>query len=142
MNVSIKTTRVYSRTRTEDVSEVIRVDFEISRLILKLKNEIRSSQFMWQDWVDTALGIMKGLGLGKMNDDRRIKRADLREPLVKMSPLPDKNSRELGERTGIVYVWMSWPSFDMRVSKFEMDQCFIANINNLQDRIYNDRAFD
>ena len=39
-----------------------------------------------------------------MNGDRKIVHADLREPVVRMSPLPDEDSRELGERTGIAHV--------------------------------------
>ena len=65
---------------------------------------------------------MKGLGQGKMNDDRRIIQADLREPVMKMSPLPDENSRELGERAGLAHVCMVWPPFDMRICNLEMDQ--------------------
>ena len=70
-----------------------------------------------------------------MNNDRRIIQADLQEPVVKMSPLPDANSRELGERRGIAHVWMGWPPFDMRICKFEMDQWFSANNMQLEDRM-------
>ena len=130
VNVSIKTYRVYSRTSPQDISVVISVDFESWKVTLQLKNESESSQFIWQDWVDTAMGIMKGLGQGTMNNDRRIRQADLRRPLVRMSPLPDENLRESGERIGIAHVWMGWPPFDTRICKFEIDQWFNAyNIN-------------
>ena len=64
---------------------IIRVDFESWRVTLQLKNEGESSQFISQDWVDTAMGIMKGLGEGKIENDRRIKQAVFRELVVRMS---------------------------------------------------------
>ena len=122
MNVSTKTYRVYTRTSPQDISVVIGVNFESRRVTIQLKNASESSQFIWQDWVDTAMGIMKGLGESTMNSDRRIIQADLREPVVRMSPLPDEDSRELGEQTGTAHVWMGWPPFDTRICKFEIDQ--------------------
>ena len=55
VNVSIKIFRVYSRTSAQDISLVIRVDFEIRRVTLQLKNESESSQFIWKDWIDVAM---------------------------------------------------------------------------------------
>ena len=142
VNVSIKTCRVYSRTSPQDISVIIRVDFESHRVSLQLKNGSESSQFIWQDWVDTAMGIMKGLGQGKMKNDRRIRQADLREPVVKMSPLPVENSREPSERSGIAQVWMGWPPFDMRICKYEIDQWHNAKNINLQNPVNQDLSYE
>ena len=66
MNVSTKTYRVYGRTSLQGMMAIIRFDFESWRVTLQRKNEGESSQFVRHDWVDTAMGIMKGLGEGKM----------------------------------------------------------------------------
>ena len=122
INVSIQTHIVYSTTSPQDISVVIRVDFESRRVTLQLKNGSESSQFIWQDWVDTAMGFMKGLREGKIKNDRRIMQTDLRGPVMRMSPLPDEHSRQLGEQTGTAHIWMGWPPFDTRICKFEIDQ--------------------
>ena len=57
VNVSTKTVRVHCRTSPQDLSVIIRVDFESWRVSLELKNGSGSSKFVRQDWVD-----MKGLG--------------------------------------------------------------------------------
>ena len=51
-------------------------------------------------------------------NDRRIVQADLRKPVVKISPL----HYEVGEQTGIAYAWMGWPPLDKRICKFEIDK--------------------
>ena len=69
---------------------------------------------------------MEELGQGTMNGGRSMIQADLREPVVRMSPLPDEDSQELGERTGMAHVWTGWQPFDIRICKFEIDQWFTA----------------
>ena len=42
------------------------------------------------------MGITNGLGESTMKNDRKMIKADLLDPVVRMSLLPDEFSRELG----------------------------------------------
>ena len=45
---------------------------------------------MWQDWMDAAMGFMKGHNYqngGKGEYKRKIRKADLRDVMTKLSPL-------------------------------------------------------
>ncbi len=131
VDASVEIWRVWTVLAPQDISLMLRVDFTNRTVSLRLRNDSGIAQFRWQDWVDAAMGCLKGI---EENDDgdlgygRQILKADLRKPMVELSPLRvNKDGMEPEvEKTTVARVWMGWPPFDVRICKFELDQWFTA----------------
>ncbi len=131
VDVSVGECRVWTVLAPQDISLMLRVDFTNRTVSLRLRNDSGITEFRWQDWVDAAMGCLKGI---EENDDgdlgygRQILKADVRKPMVELSPLcvnEDGMEPEV-EKTDTARVWMGWPPFDVRICKFELDQWFNA----------------
>ncbi len=119
--------RLWTALAPQDFSLMLRVDLTKRIVSLSLRNDGGNSQFIWQDWVDSAMGYMKGLeetDIGNCGYGRKIVRADLRKPIVEISPLrvnEDGIEPEVQETT-TARVWMGWLPFHEGICKFELDQ--------------------
>ncbi len=117
--------RVETLLSPQDVSLMIRWDSDESTVTLRLQNNSGDSRFIWQDWLDSAMGYMKGFEValdGSNGYDRKITRAELGKPMVELSPLLVDDYDAEVEKQGTARVWMGWPPFDPRICKFEVDQ--------------------
>ena len=124
LNLSNRTWKVTSDLAAQDIWIEIRIDLDAQRCQVGLKKGDDVSRFVWQDWVDAAMGFMAGYnyrGGGKGEYERRIRRADLRDTIVKLSPLRTGEDERV-IKTSLVEVWMGWPPFDVHICKFEMEQ--------------------
>ncbi len=138
--VSVELWRVWAVPAPQNISLMIRVDFANRTVSLRLRNDSGMAQFLWQDWVDAAMGCMRGIEEkeeDKLGYGRQILKADLRKPMVQLSPLrvnEDGMEPEV-EKTTTARVWMGWPPFDVSICKFELDQWFAACNANLTGRL-------
>ena len=124
VNVSTQTLKVTTNLSPQDIWVEIRIDVDMQKCSVGLKKGSEISRFVWQEWVDAAMGFMVGYndrGSGKVKYERKIKRANLREGMVTLCPLRTEDDVRVVE-TSIVEVWMGWPPFDVHICKFEMDQ--------------------
>ena len=100
------------------------MNIDMRRCWVGLKKGSEISHFVWQEWVDAAMGFMAGYnyrGAGIVIYLRRIRRANLRDGIVELCPLrTDYDGRVI--ETSSVGVWMGWPPFDVHICKFEMEQ--------------------
>ncbi len=107
----------------QHITVLIRVDYEEHLVSLTLQSD-DNARFVWQDWVDAAMGFMKGfderVDVSK-TDERRIMRPNLQQGIVELSPLHQVDNRRCKE-TNTARIWMGWPAFDVRICKFEMEQ--------------------
>ena len=60
-------------------------------------------------------------GDGKVEYERKIRRADLRDGTVALCPLRTNDEARVRE-TNSLKVWIGWPPFDVHICKFEMEQ--------------------
>ena len=108
------------------------VDTVSGNASIELKSEKRSIQFMWEKWINAAMGLMKGHGelWESFWDDEEdvyqgpialINPADLSRPMLKLEP-PETEDHEEEDIPGELWVWTAWPIFDSRVCQFEVDQ--------------------
>ncbi len=123
--------RVWTVLAPQDISLILQVDFTNRTVSLRLRNDSDITQFRWQDWVDAAMGCLKGIEEkrdGDLGYDRQIVRADLSRPMVELSPLRvnEEGMEPEVEKTGTARMWMGWLPFDSRIFKFELDQWFAA----------------
>ncbi len=151
VDVSVQLWRAWTILAPQQISLIFRVDLSKCKASLKLENDSSETQFRWQDWVDAAMGYMKGLEkerngeliyLKGFEEDkksqlgygRRIVRPDLLKPLVDMCPLRvDESAIEpVLEKTSTVRVWTGWSAFDVQICKFEFDQLFAASYVNVK----------
>ncbi len=131
VDVSVQEWRIWTPLEPEDISLMIRLDLTRQTLSLRLQTNSDDGRFTWQDWVDAAMGYMKGVeehGDGDWGYGRQIVRADLRKPMVELCPLRlDEDGIEAAvEKTSTARVWLGWPVFDVKICKFEMDQWLAA----------------
>ena len=123
LNLRNRTWKVTTELASQDIWIEIRIDLDIQKCLVGLKKGVDVSRFVWQDWVDAAMGFMAGYnyrGGGKGEYERRIRRADLRDTVVELSPLrTDEDDRVI--ETSTAGVWMGWPPFDVHICKFEME---------------------
>lgn len=95
-----------------------------ARISLKLIAGSSVDAFKWTDWIDAAMGYMKGADAGYTADHelkwrkRTPAKCDLTRPL----PVIPKGHPELPELKGDIRVWTGWPIFDVKVVQFEMNQ--------------------
>ncbi len=131
VDVYVEILRVWTVLAPQDISLILQVDFTNRTVLLRLRNDSDITQFKWQDWVDAAMGFLKGIE--EQDDDdmgygRQILRADLSKPMVELSPLrvnEDGMEPEV-EKTAAARMWMGWLPFDVGICKFELDEWFTA----------------
>lgn len=132
VKVSVREYRIEIVPAPQKISLRIRIDFETLRISVVLENRSNDSCFMWQDWVDAAMGSMKGYDectSAKLKLQRTIGQTNLREPIVEICPLYRKNDSSVQE-TRAVGVWMGWLPFDVQICQFEVEHWLAAcNIN-------------
>ncbi len=143
VNVSVRTWRVWTVLAPQDISLMIRVDHIKGTVSLRLRNNGSEGRFVWQDWVDAAMGCFKGFE--ERDDDdcgygRWIVRADLRKPMLELCPLRVNQDgiESVVKKTMTARVWLGWPVFDMAICKLEVDQWLAAcdvKINRYVERI-------
>ncbi len=131
IDLSVEVWRTWTPLAPQYISLVIQLDKRNRTASLRLQNDSGEAQFKWQDWVDAAMGCMKGFeefSNGKFGYGRKIVRAELGKPMVELCPLlVDKDGIEpVVRRTSTARVWTGWPAFDVRICKFEVDQWFDA----------------
>ena len=124
VNLSNQVWIVDTNLGAQDIWIEIRIDTDMQRCMVGLKKGSDVSRFVWQDWVDAAMGYMAGYnyrGGGKGEYERKIRRADLRDPMLALCPLRMNDEGRVIETSNAV-VWMGWPPFDFHICKFEMEQ--------------------
>ena len=141
VDVSVRLWRLWTALAPQDISVMVRVDLAEGTVSLSLRNRSNDERFIWQDWVDAAMGHMKGFEeskKGELGYGRQIVRADLRRPMVELCPFY-VNEDGIGavlKKTGTARVWQGWPVFDVEICKFEMDQWLAAshiNVNGVME---------
>ncbi len=131
VNLSVEVWRAGTCLSPQDISLIIRVDSDKSEMSLRLQNDSGDARFIWQDWVDAAMGSLKGFeegGNGEKGYGRKIVRADLRKPIVELCPLHVTGNGDVTRvvRMRAVRIWMGWLAFDVGICKFEVDQLLNA----------------
>ncbi len=129
--------RLWTALAPQDISLMLRVDLLEKGVSLTLRNDSGDARFIWQDWVDAAMGYMKGFEVhddGDFGYGRQIARADLRKPMVELCPLrvSDDVIEPIVKRTDSARMWTGWPPFDVQICKFELEQWFNACDTNLR----------
>ena len=127
VDLSVEVWRAWSPLAPQHISLVIQVDMKNHTVSLRLENNSADTQFIWQNWVDAAMGCMKGFEEGKNGEkgyERKIVCANLRKPMVEMCPLlmDGDGIEKIVARTSTARIWMGWPPFEVRICKFEVDQ--------------------
>ena len=105
---------------------------------LKLRGNASNCKFEWHDWINSAMGFLKGCDFWSASNrldyncrciegypntsfrqSRTISRTDVRNmSFITFSP-PE---REIPELPGDIHIWTGWPIFDVRICQFEMKQ--------------------
>ncbi len=125
MDLGVHELRLWTALAPQDISLMLRLDLRERTVSMTLRNDAGDARFIWQDWVDAAMGYMKGCG-------RDIMPPELRKPMLELCPFRanEDGTGEVVERTKAVRVWLGWPVFDMRICKFELEQWFDSyNVN-------------
>ena len=134
LNLSKRLFRVSTEFAPHDVSVLIRQDFKTHRMTLTLTSRCVGARFVWQDWIDAMVGLLRGLVIcdSKRCDLDKVpprninalslKRPNLSEPMLELWPLHEKPDSNEWIQTDVVRVWTGWPPFDSRTFKFELDQ--------------------
>lgn len=91
---------------------------------MKLVAENTVETFLWADWIDAAMGSLKGVdGVYDAKEEinwraRTPSKCDLSRPLLTIQ----KDHPELPELPGDIRVWTGWPLFDIKVVQIEINQ--------------------
>ncbi len=134
--------RVWTVLAPQDISLMLQLDFANDTMSLSLRNDSGDTRFVWQDWIDAAMGCLKGYEEDQKSESRygrTVLRGDLQRPMVELCPLR-VNGYGLGatvERTRTARIWMGWPPFDVRICQFELNQWLAScdvNLNRARDR--------
>ncbi len=139
VDLNVQVWRAWTPLAPQLISVIIRNDPGRNTVSLRLENDSGQERFLWQDWVDAAMGCMagfeKGRG-GKGGYGRKIVKAELRKPMVELCPLrvSDDGREAFVERTDTTRIWTGWPPFDTRICKFEVDQWLKACKIDLKNR--------
>ncbi len=123
--------RAWTPLSPQDISLIIRHDIGGGTTSLHLQNDSGDERFIWQDWVEAAMGFMKGFEdwkNGELGYGRRIVKPNLGKPMVEVCPLhvDDDGIEPVVEKTSTVRFWTGWPAFDLKICKFEVDQWLSA----------------
>lgn len=103
--------------------------------MLKLVAGLSVIEFKWADWIDSAMGFLKGIddhlernNLGQVPEHilywrkRTPSKCDLTRPLLTIP----KGHPEFPQLKGDIRIWTGWPFFDIKLVHFEMNQCLNA----------------
>ncbi len=136
VDVDVQLWRVWTVLAPQDISLMCRVDSTKHTVSLRLQNSSGDKRFRWQDWVDAAMGCLKGIEEIENSDygyGRQIVRTDLRKPVVELCPLRvhGHGIDATVKRTSTARVWTGWPPFDTQICQFELDQWLAACDVNL-----------
>ena len=131
VNVNVQLWCVRTALMPQDISLMIQVDCTMHTVSLRLQTSGGDERFVWQDWIDAAMGFMKGAeerGGGDWGCGRQIVRVDLRKPMVEMCPLrlEEDGIEAVVKKTTTARVWLGWPVFDVGICKFEIEQWLTA----------------
>ncbi len=131
VDVSVQVWRVRTALAPQDTSLMIRLDSTNHRVSLRLQTSSDNRRFIWQDWIDAAMGFMKGAEMradGDCGYGRQIVRADLRKSMVELCPLrvDGYGIEAVVKKTSTARVWLGWLAFDVKICKFEMEQWLVA----------------
>ena len=131
VDVNAEVWRVWTALMPQDISLIIQVDCTTHTVSLRLQTSSGDERFMWQNWVDAAMGFMKGAeerGGDDCGHGRQIVRVDLRKPMVEMCPLrlEEDGIEAVVKKTTTARVWLGWPVFDTAICKFEIEQWLTA----------------
>ncbi len=155
VDLNVQVWHVSTVLAPQDISLMLRLDLRKRTVSLRLRKSNSDERFLWQRWVDAAMGYMKGAedgGNGDCGYGRQIVKADLRKPMVEMCPLRfvedelyppsvDENGIETAvKKTSRTRVWLGWPVFDVKICKFEMEQWLAAcDVNVNRNNGYEER---
>ena len=139
VDVNTKLWRARTILAPQDISLIIQVDLTNGIVSLRLRNSISDARFIWQDWVDVAMGCMKGLeeGADEPGFGKQVVRGDLSRPMVELCPLR-VNEEAVGvtvKKTSTARIWMGWPVFDIGICKFEVEQWLDSCDVHLRNRM-------
>jgi len=91
------------------------------------------TEFRWEDWINSAMGFIKGADdylTSKERDagtvpwrKRTPRKVNLKMPLVKVSPTHE----DLPDLRGDIQVWGGWPFFDIKIAQFEINEWMRAS---------------
>ncbi len=131
VDMNVQVWRVGSVLAPQDMSLMIRLDLAKRAVSLRLRNSNGEGRFMWQDWVDAAMGCIKGVEKSyneRMGFGRKIVRPDLHKPIIEFCPLrvEEHGIEAVVKKTKTARVWKAWSMFDARICKFEIEQWFAA----------------
>ncbi len=130
VDVSVGCLRISSQLTPQKVALYIQVDEKTQLVSLKLVSESDDARFIWEDWINAAMGFMEGCDESRTNkvENKRIFReVDLRKSMLELSPFHVENIEGSNPTTtGTVRVWMGWPAYDVRICKFELDEWLTA----------------
>lgn len=105
-----------------------------------------NARFVWQHWINAAMGFMKGMdeeaeqggdsegARGTADDDeslhvkRRIAKADLSRSILRIST--DHADLDMKHLSRELVVFTGWPIFDVRIDTFELNQWLSASGND------------
>ncbi len=145
IDVGAQIRRAWTPLAPQDISLMILHDYGTGTVSLILQYNGADSRFIWQDWVDAAMGCMKGFEERKnsrMRYGRKVVRTKLGKEMVELFPLRfHRHGIEVVvERTSTARVWTGWPVLDVRICEFEVDRWVNAcNFNfNLRNRRANE----
>ncbi len=127
VDLNVEVCHVSTPLAPQDISLIIQIDKTKRTASLRLQNNSGDARFIWQDWVDAAMGCMKGFEEavdGEMGYGRKIVRAQLGKPMVELCPLLvyEDGIEPVVEKTSAARVWTGWPAFDVRICKFEVEE--------------------
>ncbi len=149
VDVNVQVWHVRTVLVPQDISLMLRLDLAMHTVSLGLESSSGQERFIWQDWVDAAMGYMRGAEERAGADCgyvRQIVKSDLRNPMLELCLLrfaEDKPDPLSMDENGIEAVvkktstWLGWPVFDVKICKFEMDQWLTAcDANKNADQKY------
>lgn len=135
VKVSERMMRLSTEFVPSDVAVLIKQNLNTRQVTLKLTSDCRGAHFIWEDWVNAMIGLMKGMILHRekhKTDDTSsnmgmlpLQRANLREPMLELCPLY-MTWDDTAFQTKPARIWTGWPPFDWRVCQFEVDQWLSA----------------
>lgn len=95
-----------------------------AKIIIELVAGRSIETLMWADWINVAMGVLKGADShhtaehGTEWRQRTSRKCDLSKQLLVIP----KDYTELPELRGDIRVWVGWPLFDIKVAQFEVNQ--------------------
>jgi len=117
----------------QDIKVVVRLigGFDKITIAMRIVGGDGVQKFHWADWIDAAMGFMKGVD-DLVSDENRFKvpehvlnwrkrtpsKVDLSRPLL----LIPKDHPKLPKLPGDIRIWTGWAPFDIKLVQFEVNQ--------------------